>query len=122
MVPYLPCHDGFRLIPAHLLRCLAGRHEVHMVALSEGTETDAQRDWARMHCQSMTIVDCRADGRGRLAGSGLSRAAIAAVRERVHNLRPDVLHLEGTVLAPLARLVPPGTRTVASVHDALSLR
>ena len=38
MIPCLPSHDGFRLIPANLIRNLFERHEIHLIALSHGEE------------------------------------------------------------------------------------
>lgn len=126
MVPYLPCHDGFRLIPAHLLRCLSDRHELHLVALADGGESAWQRQWPRNHCRSVEIVGFEPPRglAGRLSrwGDALPPKTSAVVRERILRVRPDVLHLEGSVLASFARLAPPGMRRVVSAHDALSLR
>lgn len=35
MVPYLPCHEGCRLIPAHLLKILSQRREFSLIASDE---------------------------------------------------------------------------------------
>lgn len=122
MVPYLPCHDGFRVIPAHLLRCLSRRHTIHLIAL--GTRSEPL-EWARGYCASVTLVETRRPSLARRA-LNLVRPEPAelatAVRTQLHRAPPDVLHLEGPSLAGLARLAPAGTRTVLSAHDALSLR
>ena len=55
-VPYLPCHDGFRLIPANLLRNLFNRHEFHLIALSCCGESEDQARWPRDYCKSVSSI------------------------------------------------------------------
>jgi len=55
-------------------------------------------------------------------GGGLTREIVKAVQARLDEVQPDVLHLEGPNLAPLAILARSGERTVLSAHDSQSLR
>ena len=43
MIPCLPSHDGFRLIPANLIRNLFERHEIHLIALSPAAKARSKR-------------------------------------------------------------------------------
>lgn len=128
MLPYLPSYDGFRLIPAHLMRQLSRRHEIHLVAPAE-PEADQQRQgWAKEHCRSVTLVDGTGAGTPGLPALLLGRPGriverlLGPVQQVIRDFRPDVLHLEGPSLAPLARLVGDGLPTLLSAHDSLSLR
>ncbi len=121
LAPYLPCHDGFRLIPAHLLRELCRRHEVGLVAVAAPADTEAQRRWAAAHCAFCHILP-PARWRNPLTGrpaAGLE-AVRAAVVAAITRFQPDVLHLEGPIVAPLARLG--GVPTVHSTHGSRALR
>jgi glycosyltransferase involved in cell wall biosynthesis len=127
--PYLPCYDGFRLIPANLIRELRRRHEVHLLSPSDGTETSSQLQWPFAYCRSVTSVRTAARGR-RLAEHLLRRGnqdggdLAGVARALIRRLRPDVVHLEGAALAPMAKLVREAFRipTLLSAHDSLSLR
>ena len=67
MIPCLPSHDGFRLIPANLIRNLYERHEIHLIALSHGDEPEEQSEWPRAYCKSVSIFRIRSwYGRARL--------------------------------------------------------
>ena len=124
MVPYLPCHDGFRIIPAHLLRMLGDTDEIHLLAFSAGEDT-TQRGWASEYCRSVEFVPAATRS---LVSQALTRRmpydsdVIAAVRARIDAVAPDVLHLEGPSLAPLLPLTGARTPALLSAHDALSLR
>lgn len=125
MVPWLPCHDGFRVSPANLLRHLSGRkNEVHLIALAQGGERKEHLDWARPYCQSVCVRAASGGMRARmrviasLPDPSLGRT----VREAVVNLRPDVIHLEGGGLAPILGSAAQGVPTVLSVHDSKELR
>jgi glycosyltransferase involved in cell wall biosynthesis len=126
MTPYLPCYDGFRLIPANLIREFHRRHEIHLISLSDGTEIPGQLQWARAYCRSVITVPARSHGRLKEPLASLSGAmpvALAqATRTLIRQMRPDVAHLEGIALAPLALHTAPRLSTVLSVHDSLSLR
>jgi len=125
-VPYLPCYDGFRVIPANLIRELSRRHDVHLVAIANGTENPQQREWSRKYCCSTEILlikpMSRLANRVTRFAQSLPNNVVNAVREHMRNLKPDVFHLEGPAVASLARLSPPGTFTLLSAHDSLSLR
>jgi len=120
VTPYLPSHDGARAVVAHLVRNLGSVHTVGLVAATTPADTPEQRQWASGLCTWTRVVSA---GRWRSSlslqpGEGVARVR-AAVLEAVRDLAPDVLHLEGSVLAPLARLG--GLPTVLAVRDADTL-
>src|SRR5205823_1859249 len=120
VTPYLPSHDGARAVVAHLVRNLGSVHTVGLVAATTPADTPEQRQWASGLCTWTRVVSA---GRWRSSlslqpGEGVARVR-AAVLEAVRDFAPDVLHLEGSVLAPLARLG--GLPTVLAVRDADTL-
>ena len=124
MVPYLPCYDGFRLIPANFLRLLSERHEYHLFAFTDGEDTEDQLHWARRYCATVTHIKPPVQ-RGILARAtrlfepfSFSGEAVA----KFQAIDPDILHLEGPHLAPLVQHAPDGCATMISAHDSLSLR
>lgn len=126
MAPYLPCHDGFRLILAHLLRCLSGRHEFHLLALCEGDETPEQLGWASQYCASVKLL--RPDphhcwvARLRRWMQGATPSLAQETQRQIADLRPEVLHLEGPAMAPLAAHAQTGMFRLLCAHDSLLLR
>lgn len=121
LTPYLPCHDPVRSRPAHLLASLAAGHDVAVVAMTSSGETSAQRRWVSRYCASVDLV---AIDRWRhpLTGAperGLA-AARAALEHAIARVRPDVLHLEGALLAPLSRTG--GIPTVLTIADSPAMR
>ncbi len=105
--PYLPTHDRTRLAPASLLAHLAARHTLAVVAPDAPGETPAQRGWAA----ALGVRTIRvAAGRLRhplrsVPAEGLTALA-AAVQRVVGEWAPDLVHLEGALLAPLATELP----------------
>ncbi len=126
MTPYLPCCDGFRLIPANLIREFHRHHAIHLISLSDGTESPQQLQWARSYCRTVITVPATRHGRLKEPLASLSgampAALVQATRTLIRQMRPDVAHLEGIALAPLAVHTAPRLPTVLSVHDSLSLR
>jgi glycosyltransferase involved in cell wall biosynthesis len=121
LLPYLPCHDGFRLLPSHLLEDLARRHAVGVVAPLTAGQTPAQRAWTAARAAWLELVPA---GRWRRTltgapaeGMATLRATVAAAVER---FRPDVVHLEGALMAPLAGAG--GVPAVLSCHESPALR
>jgi polysaccharide biosynthesis protein PslH len=123
-VPYLPCHDGFRLIPANLIRNLSARHEIHLIALSTDGESVEQSEWARPYCRSVSIFRCDSGirARARAITGSIDSALARFVGDTVAKIRPDVLHLEGGGLAALLRPTGRGSPNILSVHDSKALR
>jgi polysaccharide biosynthesis protein PslH len=124
MVPWLPCHDGFRVSPANLVRNLSARHEIHLIALAQGGESKEQSEWARQYCRSFSTVP---SGRGmrarmRVITSSPDPSLTRFVGDAVTNVRPDAIHLEGGGLAPLLDSASHGVPAVLSVHDSKALR
>jgi polysaccharide biosynthesis protein PslH len=125
MVPWLPCHDGFRVSPANLVRNLADRrNEVHLIALAHGGETREQLEWARPYCHSCSILP---SGRGmrarmRVITSSSDPSLTRFIGDAVSRLRPDVMHLEGGGLAPVLGSDSIRVPAVLSVHDSKALR
>ncbi len=123
-VPCLPSHDGFRLIPANLIRNLFERHEIHLIALSRDGEGEEQSEWPRAYCRSVSIFRC-ADGtraKVRAITGAIDPALARFISEIVAKVRPDVLHLEGGGLAPLLRSACRGLPAILCVHDSKALR
>ena len=120
-LPHLPCHDAARLAASHLVDHLAGRHVLAVVAATGGGDTPAQRGWLTSRAARVETVSgapWRRAWSGRPA-DGLD--ALAATARRVAaDFAPDVIHLEGAVLAPLARAA--GAPTVLACHESATLR
>jgi glycosyltransferase involved in cell wall biosynthesis len=121
VLPHLPARDADRLAPAHLIDQLALRHDIGVVAATTTADTPAAHAWLAGR------TAWRATLRGRrwrrpvsgLPGDGL--AALAdAVRRAAAEFRPDVVHLESTVLAPLARAA--AVPVVLAAHESAAGR
>ncbi len=118
MTPYLPSHDGVRTLAAHLVQHLARRHTVAVIAGAGRGETPEQRRWAASRC---LWVETLSGGPGIQPGKGAPAEGLRdAVARAVYRFMPHVLHLEGGVLAPLARVG--GVPTVLGAHDSGALR
>lgn len=125
MVPWLPCHDGFRVSPANLVRNLTDRNnEVHLIALANGSETKEQLEWAHPYCRSISIFPSGLGMRARMRviTSSPDTALTRFVGNAVARIGPDVMHLEGGGLAPILRTSSRGVPAVLSVHDSKALR
>ncbi|MDR3762578.1 MAG: glycosyltransferase family 4 protein [Acidobacteriota bacterium] len=124
MAPYLPCSDGFRVIPANLLRQFAARHELHLISFTEGADTPEQLEWARGYCASVTNLRQPAakTRMGQLLRLREPYTLTHEMTEHIRRLRPDILHLEGPYTASLAQAAPQGCATVLSAHDCMALR
>src|SRR6267143_110229 len=120
-LPHLPCHDAARLAASHLVDHLAGRHVVAVVAATGGGDTPAQRCWVASRA---ALVETVPAGRWRRGLSGRPADALATLdrvtRRVAAGFAPDVIHLEGSLLAPLTRgaAVP----TVLACHESATLR
>ncbi len=123
-VPYLPSHDGFRLIPANLIRNLSARHEIHLIALSHDREGAEQAEWPRPYCRSVSIFrrDNGVGARARAITGAIDPALERCTLEAVAKVCPDVLHLEGGGLAALLRSTRRGVPGILCVHDSKALR
>lgn len=124
MIPCLPSHDGFRLIPANLIRNLHERHEIHLVALSYGDEGEKQSEWPRAYCKSVSIfrTDHGIRGKVRALSGAVDPALSRFVADAAATVRPDLIHLEGGGLAGLLRAIRRGRPGVLCVHDSKALR
>jgi glycosyltransferase involved in cell wall biosynthesis len=121
MTPYLPCHDGFRVVVAHLVESLGSRHPLVLVSADDRGQTPAQRRWAAPFCAwTETLPPARWTHRWTGAPADGLRRMRDALSRAVDRFAPDVLHLEGGVLAPLAGLG--GVPTVLALHDSRALR
>ena len=120
-LPALPCHDAARLPAAHLVDRLARRHTVAVVTATGGGDTPAQHAWL---AERAAVIETMPIGRWRHPWSGRPADDLAALNAIVRRLAarfmPDVIHLEGTLLAPLARGA--GAPTVLACHEAAALR
>jgi glycosyltransferase involved in cell wall biosynthesis len=124
MIPCLPSHDGFRLIPANLICNLFERHEIHLIALSSAGEGDAQAEWPRAYCRSVSIFRSGDGARAKIRAltGAIDPALRRVVAEAVEKVRPDVMHVEGGGLAALLRSTSEGLAGLLSVHDSKALR
>ena len=124
MIPYLPSHDGFRLLPANLLRNLSDRHDIHLISLSRGSESQEQSQWPRAFCRSVSTFASEHGIRARMrAVTGAIDPALARLTsDAVAEVRPDVVHLEGGGLAALLHSAAQGLPAILSVHDSKPLR
>jgi len=105
--PYLPTHERARRPAAHLIAELAGRHALAVIAPPGCGDTPVQRAWVASRVTRFTQP---APGPWRhpltgAAGAGLLAMRAAALRA-IWEWRPDVVHLDGGVLAPLAATLP----------------
>ena len=123
-VPYLPCHDGFRLIPANLIRNLSDRHEIHLIALSHDGEGAELSEWPRPYCGSVSIIRSNHGVRAkvRTMTGGIDPALERCTLDAVAKVRPDLLHLEGGGLAALLRSTRRELPGILSIHDSRALR
>jgi len=123
-VPYLPCHDGFRLIPANLIRNLSDRHEIHLIALSHDGEGAELSEWPRPYCGSVSIIRSNhgVGAKVRTMTGGIDPALERCTLDAVAKVRPDLLHLEGGGLAALLRSTRRELPGILSIHDSRALR
>ena len=121
VLPHLPSHDAARLAPSHLIEQLSERHAVGVIAATGSADTPAARAWLGARAAWLETLPARR-WRHPISGrpaDGLAALA-AAVRRAGVEFRPDVVHLEGTLLAPLARVA--GAPSVLACHESAALR
>src|SRR5690349_3307989 len=120
-LPALPCHDGARLAAAQLIDQLARSHTIAVVAATGGADGPAQHAWLAERAAVVATVPL---GDWRHACTARPTHHLAALNARVLGIvdrfGPDVIHLEGTLLAPLSRGA--GAPTVLACHEAEVLR
>jgi glycosyltransferase involved in cell wall biosynthesis len=120
-LPFLPCHDAARLAVSRLLDHLVDRHTVAVVAATRAGDTPAQRAWLAERAARIETVPV---GAWRHAWTGRPGAGLLALdalaRHVADRFAPDVIHLEGGVLAPLARTV--AAPSLLACHEAATLR
>src|SRR6267378_395044 len=120
-LPYLPCHEAARLAASHLVDHLANHHTVAIIAATGGGDTPARRAWL---ASRPAVVETVPGGRWRRALSGRPADALGALDRLVRwvaaGFAPDVIHLEGGLLAPLAPAA--AAPTVLACHESATLR
>jgi glycosyltransferase involved in cell wall biosynthesis len=123
-VPYLPSHDGFRLIPANLIRNLFERHEIHLIVSSHGGERAEQSEWPRAYCQSVSTYRSGNGIRAKMRAitGAVDPALTRFTSDAIARVSPDVIHLEGGGLAALLRSTTRSLPGILSVHDSKALR
>ncbi|MGA9722498.1 MAG: glycosyltransferase [Candidatus Binatus sp.] len=123
MIPCLPSHDGFRLIPANLIRNIFDRHEIHLIALSHAG-AEEQSEWPRAYCRSVSIFRSESEIRSRMRAitGDIDPALARFTNDAVAKVQPDLIHLEGGGLAALLRTTRRGLPEILCVHDSKALR
>jgi glycosyltransferase involved in cell wall biosynthesis len=121
VLPHLPSHDAARVAPSHLVTELSERHTVGVIAAMGAADTPIARAWLARRAAWLETLPARrwrhpisarpADGLHALAGS-MRRACMV--------FRPDVIHLEGPLLAPLASMAD--RPAVLACHESSALR
>src|SRR2546429_433658 len=115
------CHEAARLGASHLAAPLVSHHAVAIVAGTGGGDPPARRGWLASRA---AVVETVPGGRWRRALSGRPADALGALDRLVRwvatGFAPDVIHLEGALLAPLARAA--AAPTVLACHESATLR
>jgi len=104
--PYLPTHDRARLVPAYLLAHLAEQHQIALITAETAGDTPAQRAWSASLAAVTTRVPVKRWRHALGAPADGLAAMRTAARTAIEEWRPDVVHLEGSLLAPLATTLP----------------
>ncbi|HEX3175947.1 MAG TPA: glycosyltransferase family 4 protein [Methylomirabilota bacterium] len=121
VLPHLPSHDAARLAPAQLIEHLGSRHTLGVVAATTGGDTPTARAWLATRAAWLETLPAQ---RWRHAVSGRPAAGLrtmaAAARRAMGAFRPDVVHVESPLLAPIARAA--GVPTVLACHESPALR
>jgi glycosyltransferase involved in cell wall biosynthesis len=120
-LPHLPSREPARLAPAHLLEHLTARHTIGVVAAAMPGDAPAARAWVTARASWFATVPAHRWRRPLSASpaDGLELLA-AAVRRACAEFRPDVVHLESALLAPLGRRVR--GPCVLACHEAAAIR
>jgi polysaccharide biosynthesis protein PslH len=130
-LPYLPSRGGFRLYGANLIRQLAPRHRIDLVALLVGDDAD-HLEWPRTYCASIQTIRTTSQSlpkrltnalSGQLMGRSLHyhQHLNAMLRKGIAERRWDVIHVEGGFAGGLVDSVLPIAK-VLSLHDSWTLR
>jgi glycosyltransferase involved in cell wall biosynthesis len=115
-VPQPPSHGATRLVASQLIDHLGERHAFAVIAAAGPGDTATAHTWLASAAAPVEIVPVhrmRHPLSGRPA-EGL-RALDTALRRAIAAFRPDVIHLESALLAPLARVA--GLHCVLSCHE-----
>jgi len=134
-VPYLPCTDGYRLIPANLIRRLSSKHEIHLVSFTVNDGSDEDIEFAEKYCRSVSLIPisahvqirpnlaCRLSPRWRRARlSPGNRDARRVVQKVLHARRYDVIHVESLHAATYFVGACGDVPTLLACHDCQSWR
>jgi glycosyltransferase involved in cell wall biosynthesis len=116
-VPQPPSHGTSRLVASPLLDHLGERHAFALVAAAGPGDSGTARTWLASAAAPVEIVSAHRM-RHLLSGrpaEGL-RVLAAALRRASAAFRPDVVHLESALLAPLARVA--GVPCVLVCHES----
>jgi glycosyltransferase involved in cell wall biosynthesis len=119
-LPHLPCHDAARVAVSHVIDQLARRHIIAVVTAATGGDTPGQHAWLNERAEWVETVSA---GRWRrLSGRpGRSLHVLAdAVRRAAEEFAPDVVHVEGSLLAPVASVAH--APVVLACHESAAAR
>jgi len=130
-LPYLPCYDGFRLIPANMLKYLGMRHEVYLISFLESKEELKHIPQIKKHCVAVETVEKSPRQRGIrafLTGFSLSsreekqyssREMQSKILGMLKKVDIDIIHVEGMYVAKNVAGIQ-GIAKVIAPHDAYS--
>lgn len=128
-----PLHEGVRLHVYHLLKELSTRHELHLVSFIEREEEQQHRPRLAPFCRSIRLVRhtvpkqpwkrlwnifAQKDPFSVLQFASLQMEG--ELRKTIEEVRPDMLHVDFTVMAPYAQAFP-NLPTLFFPHDAMSM-
>jgi polysaccharide biosynthesis protein PslH len=120
-LPCLPCHEPARLSAAQLIDRFARSHAVAVVTARTGCDTPAQLAWLTERSalvESVPLSPSRHVRSGRRTERLIDLETVA--RRVARRFQPDVIHLEGAAVAPLARMA--GAPTVVACHQFAARR
>ena len=90
------------------MRVLSDKHEIHLVSETTGDETNEQRAWAEKYCVDVLNVRQAVQNHRFSLAAFCQTAAASTFRttaiEQLRRCQPDILHLEGPMVAPFAEI------------------
>jgi sugar transferase (PEP-CTERM/EpsH1 system associated) len=126
-LPYLPCHDGFRLLAGNLLRRLAKKHEIHLISYIESKGELEHIPKLEKYCKSIdTVLKVPSRSIVKKAGRRIFRKILGdemrlKIRGAIEKFDIDIIHVEGSRLGEYVVDLYEFPKIIAP-HDCVSLR